>query len=136
MKTPLRDMYNPAFFERLCPVLNDCIPGFDRRDFIFRIFNNAWPDMELKERVRHVSKVLYHFLPKDFSLAAKQIIAISHALKKEKFPQHGFEKIFLADYVDQFGREFPELAAAVTEEIRKAIGAEYSIAPALIKDKV
>jgi hypothetical protein len=92
--------------------------------------------MELKERVRHVSKVLYHFLPKDFSLAAKQVIAISHALKKEKFPQHGFEKVFLADYVEQFGREFPELAADVKKEVGKAFGGEYSIEPLLMENKV
>ena len=129
-------MYNPAFFEQLCPVLESCINDFDRRDFIFRIFNNAWPEMELKERVRHVAKVLHHFMPKDFPQAANQIITISHALKNGKFPQHGFENIFLAEYVESFGRDFPEIAAQTTIAISDAIGAAYSIERLSMANKV
>ena len=136
MKTPLRYMYNPAFFDRLCPVLNDCIAGFDGRDFIFRIFNNAWPDMELKDRVRHIAKVLHHFLPTDFPRAAKLIIAISHALQNENFQQHTLENIFLVEYVEQFGRDFPEIVAEVRKEVAKTIGAEYASEPQLISDKI
>lgn len=136
MKTPFRHIYNPAFFEQLCPVLRDSIVDFDDRDFIFRIFNNAWPDMEFKERVGHIAKVLHHFLPEDFPRAAKLIIAISQALKNRKFPHHGFENIFLAEYIDLFGDGFPDLTAKLKKEVSKTIGAEYAGEPLLIGEKI
>lgn len=119
-------MYNPAFFERLCPVLRDCIPDFDSRDFTFRIFNNAWPDMELKDRVRHISKSLHHFLPKDFAAAAQHIISVSQALRKKDLAEHGFENIFLADYIEMFGREHPHESQAALNEVRKTIAAQFA----------
>lgn len=119
-------MYNPAFFERLCPVLNDCIPDFDSRDFIFRVFNNAWPDMELKERVRHISKALHHFLPADFAAAAQQLISISQALRKKDLAEHGYENIFLADYIETFGGQHPVQSQAALNEVRKTIAAQFA----------
>ena len=92
--------------------------------------------MELKARVRHIAKVLHHFLPTDFPSAAKLIISISHALQKENFPQHQFENIFLAEYVEQFGRGFPEIVAAVRKELAKTIGAEYASEHLLISDQI
>lgn len=132
MKTPLRYMYNPAFFDTLCPVLNECIPGFDSRDFIFRVFNNAWPDMELKERVTHIANVLGHFLPKDFPSALQPVISISRSLKDMAFPHHGFENMFLAVYIDLYGEKHPDLSAQALKEIRDTIGAEYAVEAFLI----
>jgi hypothetical protein len=128
-------MYNPAFFERLCPVLTEFLPEFDNRDFIFRIFNNAWPDMDLRERVRHLSKTMHHFLPKEFPEAADRIVAISKRLKKERSGD-GFENIFLADYIQTFGRKHPDVARLALDEIRNDIGARFAIERLLIGDQV
>ena len=133
MKTPLRNMYNPAFFLFFCPVLAELMPEFDNRDFIFRIFNNAWPDMDLSERVRHLSKTMHHFLPKEFPKAADLIVAISKRLKKEH-SQEGFESIFLADYLQTFGREHPDVSRVALDEIRHDIGARFAIGRLLISE--
>ena len=135
MKTPLRYLYNPSFFERLCPALHDCIPGFDRRDFIFRVFNNAWPEMEFKERVRHIANVLHHFLPHDFPLAAGRLHALSDALKDRDFPLQGIEYIFLADYAERYGAAYPEVAVALRHKLRSTVGAGFAREP-LMHDRV
>jgi len=134
MATPLKFMYNPAFFERLCPVLTECIPGFDCRDFVFRIFNNAWPELELKDRVRHIASVLNHFLPKEFPRAAMQLVALSDALLKKGTPAQGFQMIFLPDYIAVFGQEHPGEALEALAEITKLVSAEYAIRPFLVRD--
>src|SRR5688572_7869374 len=126
MATALKYMYNPSFFERLCPILKDRVPGFDCRDFIFRIFNNDWPDLELKERVRHISTVLHHFLSKDFSIATQQLIVISQTLKSRRVREQGFENIFLADYIEVFGMEHVEESLMAIEEITKLVSAEFA----------
>lgn len=132
MNTPLRYMYNPAFFEQLCSVLSDSIPDFDDRDFIFRVFNNAWPDMDLKQRSSHIASVLHHFLDRDFALAAKQVIRISNGLRKHEFPHHGLENIFLAEYIDLFGGDHSDLTVTVRTELAKTIGAETTNSSSVI----
>lgn len=102
MDTPLKTLYNPYFFERFSAVLSDCIPGFEPKEFIFRIFNNAWPDMSLNERLNHIAKALHHFLSTDYTTAARQILSISNALRDEGFPHQGFENIFLAAFINTY----------------------------------
>lgn len=133
MAEPLKYMYNPAFFERLCPVLGQHIPGFECKDFIFRIFNNEWPDLELKERVRQISHVLHHFLSKDFSEASQQIIRITHALHQRETHPQSFENIFLADYIEVFGLEHINESMNALEEITRLVSAEYAIRPFIIR---
>lgn len=98
--------YDPAFFERLCPVLEGCIPAFNRRDFIFRVFNNTWPDMCYQQRVTHIASVLRDFLPADFTQAALYVTAISKRLRRAVISDRGIEFAFLLKYVELFGTEY------------------------------
>ncbi len=133
MTTALKYMYNPLFFERLCPTLSEHIPGFDGRNFVFRIFNNQWPDLGLKERVRHICLILHHFLSKDFSVACQQLIVISQTLRSRHHREQGFEYIFLTDYIEVFGLDQPQLSLPALEEITKLVSAEYAIRPFIIR---
>jgi len=128
MTTPLKYMYNPAYFEKICPVLNQSLPGFDCRDFIFRIFNNEWPDKELKERVRHIAVVLHNFLDKDFRKGSRQVVAIAEALMKTERLQ-GFENMFLADYIEVFGIDHPDESLTALEEVTKLVSGEFAVRP-------
>lgn len=134
MAQALKDMYNPRFFEKLCPILKMCIPRFDCTDFIFRIFNNQWPDLELKERVRHITIVLHHFLPKDFPQAAQILVRLSQKLRNNGISEQGFETIFLPDYIEVYGLEHPVASLKAIEEITKLVSAEYAIRPFIIED--
>lgn len=100
----LKCMYNPQYFEAMCPVLRDSIPGFDCRDFIFRVFDNQWPDLGLEQRVRHITKALHHFLPDDFPSAVDLLIVVARELEK-RGGSHGFENMFLPEYIEVYGRE-------------------------------
>ena len=133
MAEPLKNMYNPAFFERLCPALKHSIPGFDCRDFILRIFNNQWPDLELKERVRHISVVMHHFLPKDFPSASDMLVKLSESLRSQGAREQGFETIFIADYIQVFGLNYPDESLNALEHITKLVSAEFAIRPFIIR---
>jgi len=121
-------MYNPSYFETLCPVLARCLPGFNAREFIFRVFNNAWPDMELKERVRHISTVLHHFLDQDFTRAASQVVDISRALMNASRRQ-AFENIFLPDYIEVYGCDHPDASLDALGEVTQLVSAEFAVRP-------
>ena len=132
MATPLKYMYNPAFFEKLCPVLEQCIPGFHSQEFIFRIFNNQWPDLELKERVRRITTVLHQMLPPQFGLAVQHILLISRILEAGDRLQ-GFEYIFLPDYIEAHGLDHPDASLEALGEITRLVSAEFAVRPFLIR---
>jgi 3-methyladenine DNA glycosylase AlkC len=129
----LKHMYNPSFFEKLCPVLKKAIPGFDCRNFIHRVFNNRWPDLELKERVRHIALVLNHFMPKDFSVASSTLVSLSEELRKAGISEQGFAVIFIPEYIQVFGIEHPEESLAALERITILVSAEFAIRPFLLR---
>ena len=135
MKTPLRYLYNPAFFERLCPVLEQSIPGFDTRDFIFRVFNNAWPDLELQERTRHVAMVLDGFLPDDFPAAMELVLEVANSLKSRAFFQQGFEHLFLARYVESYNEKYPDLSCLGLQKLQELIDSRHISEPLLLDNR-
>jgi 3-methyladenine DNA glycosylase AlkC len=135
MAEPLKNMYNVEFFEKLCPVLRATIPRFDCRDFIYRVFNNRWPDLELKERVRHIAVVLHHFLPTHFNAAAGILVKLSQALRKASTTEQGFATIFIPEYILVYGQEHPEQSLAALEEITKLVSAEFAIRPFLLQHR-
>lgn len=130
---PLKNMFNPAYFEKLCPVLTATIPKFDCRDFIHRVFNNTWPDLELKERVRHIANVLHYFLPQDFKSAAKMLVKLSSELRKTETAEQGFQTIFIPEYVLIFGTAYVDESLAALEEITQLVSAEFAIRPFIIQ---
>src|SRR5690349_20537224 len=81
--------YNPFYFEDLCDILQLHTRGFDRSQFILRIFNNAWPDLDFAERSRHIALVVQHFLGADFNASMKilhRVVEFSERRKTEAFP--------------------------------------------------
>ena len=131
MAALLKDLYNPRFFEKLCPVLKKEIPGFDCRDFIFRVFNNAWPDLELKARARHIATVLHHFLTPDFNHNTTSLIRISNALRRTD--SQNLLYFFIPDYLEIYGLDHPEQSLKTMEQITKLVSAEFAVRPFLIR---
>jgi 3-methyladenine DNA glycosylase AlkC len=131
MAEPLKNMYNPAFFEMLCPMMKETIPGFNCSQFIVRIFNNEWPELELKKRVRHITTFLHDFLSGNFAQDAAMLVKLSQALKEKGI--QGFATIFLPDYIEVYGIEHPEESLSAIEEITKLVSAEFAIRPFIVR---
>ena len=129
MSEPLKYMYNPQFFERLCPVLKAVIPQFEERKFVHRVFDTTWPDLELKQRTRQVTNALHNFLPGDFPRAMEMVVSISHLLRKNKEHEHMYPFIFLPEYIELYGINHFELSMKAIEESTKLVSAEFAIRP-------
>lgn len=133
MAEALKNMYNPEFFERLCPVMRATIPGFDCKYFIHRVFDNQWPDLELKQRVRHIAVTLRDFLPAEFPEAASVLVKLSYNLRQGLVPEQGFATIFIPEYIQVFGLDHPETSLDALEEITQLVSGEFAIRPFLLK---
>ncbi|HEY0652323.1 MAG TPA: DNA alkylation repair protein [Chryseosolibacter sp.] len=133
MAEALKHMYNPDFFERLCPVLRSSIPGFDCKYFIHRIFNNEWPDLELKQRVRHIAVTLHDFLPADFPEAADILVRLSEQLRENEIHEQGFATIFIPQYIQVYGLDHPTVSLNALEKITQLVSAEFAIRPFILQ---
>jgi 3-methyladenine DNA glycosylase AlkC len=133
MSQPLKYMYNPQFFERLCPVLKAVIPHFEERKFVHKVFDTTWPDLELKQRTRQVTKVLHNFLPGEFPKAMEMVISISQLLRNNKEHEQIYPFIFLPEYIELYGINHFELSMKAIEESTKLVSAEFAIRPFIVR---
>jgi 3-methyladenine DNA glycosylase AlkC len=132
MAEPLKYMYNSQFFERLCPFLQQEFPGFPCRQFIYRVFDKEWPELELKQRVRHITHALHEFLPANFIEAAESLARLSQKLLNGGMREQAFACIFIPDYVEVYGIDHPKESLAALEQITQLVSAEFAIRPFII----
>ncbi len=132
MSEPLKHMYNVQFFERLCPVLNEVIPNFDERRFVYDVFDTTWPDLELKQRTRQITVALGRCLPSDYREAVELVICLSNLLRKKE-KQQSYPYIFLPDFIELFGLDHFSRSMKAIEECTKFVSAEFAIRPFIIR---
>ena len=63
MAEQLKNLYSQEFIEKLSISLKNSYKDFKKDEFKKAIFTNNWESLELKQRMRHISKNLYEFLP-------------------------------------------------------------------------
>ena len=136
MSAPLlKDLYSPAFYQKFTNILNRIIPGLDKDSFHQQIFTEDWPQKELKDRMRHTTAVLHHFLPDDFPQATGKIVEVVEVLEKE-MTDYRLEFMFLPDYIERFGLEHYEAAVQAMERITQFTSCEFAVRPFIIKYEV
>ena len=132
MSEPLKFMYNAQFFETLCPVLKEVIPHFEERRFVYQVFDTAWPDLELKQRTRQVTKALYNVLPAEYPKAVEMVISISNLLRNKEREQ-SYPFIFLPEFIELYGMDHFSLSMKAIEESTKLVSAEFAIRPYIVR---
>lgn len=131
MAEPLKHIYNPQFFDRLTPVLERRIRNFDSRKFIHLVFDNRWPDLELKARVRHVTTALHRFMPADFLSASSLIRSIAEDIR-DSGEKGDFAWIFLPDYIECYGLQHPAESLEALADITRLVSAEFAVRPFIL----
>lgn len=131
---PLKYMYNETFFNGFNEKFSKIKSDFDYSKFKKEIFNKEWDNLELKERMRHISLTLNNHLPKDFKKASKILIDLTHLLKSAD-QKLGFEYTFLADYIELYGSNDYETSVVAMEEITQFTTCEFCVRPFIIEDR-
>ena len=131
MSEPLKYMYNVNFFERLYPVLKTVIPGFEERRFVYTVFDREWPDLELKQRTRQITRALNKFLPAEYPKAVEMVMSLT-TLLRENEKEQSYPFIFLPEYVELYGLHHFSLSMQALEESTKLVSAEFAIRPFIL----
>lgn len=133
MPEPLKNYYNDAFFDSLTTHLSKAVKGFDKTVFIEKIYSQTWPQLELKQRIRHITTVLHDFLPKDFGKATDTLIKITDSVLDGAEGKMNYFYSFMPDYVEVYGIDDYENSLRGLERITHLASAEFAIRPFIIK---
>ncbi len=134
MPTPLKYLYNDQFFDQFCHALNEVYDKFDSRGFMESVYANGWEEMELKQRMRHISTMLQQYLPSDYSDAIAVILKLV-AYAKKHHEGMALEYMFLPDFIEQYGLNEVELSINAMEQITSLTSCEFAVRPFIIRDQ-
>ncbi|AOM77828.1 DNA alkylation repair protein [Pedobacter steynii] len=133
MSSLLKDIYSPAFYDRLSDVLLQTVPAFDKKKFTVQIFDQDFEHKELKARMKHTAQVLHVFLPNDYGQTVDLLFEIITGLRKNRIGEDGLAFMFLPDYIETYGMEDYENSVRAIEFITQFVSCEFSVRPFILK---
>ncbi len=130
MPTKLKDLYfSDVFIEALVRGTRDVFSEFDENKFTRLVYDEAWPERELKDKMRHVTRCLHATLPA-FYPAALDILAKVGPLFT------GFDAMVFPDYVECYGLDHWELSLPALALFTRLCSSEFAVRPFLQQDPV
>lgn len=133
MPEPLKNMYNPAFYNKLADQLSQIINSFNIQAFLEDIFDSNWNIKELKDRMRHTADILAKNLPNSFKESAPLILALTQLAKENQTKWDGFLYMFIPDYIERYGINYFQIACPLLEEVTQLSSCEFAVRPFIIK---
>jgi len=131
-KFSLKDqLFNPVKIGLLSASLQNVYPDFERHLFENEIIEQL-PQLELKARIKSISKSLQKYLPQDYKTAVHILInALPEALDESKTDNDFGDFIYapFAEFIATFGcnAEYLFFSLNALKEITKRFSAEFSI---------
>ncbi|WP_293309805.1 DNA alkylation repair protein [Pedobacter sp. UBA5917] len=133
MASPLKNLYSPAFYDRLARVLAVTIPNFDKEKFVKEIFTADFESKELKERMKHTSKVLHNFLPENYPQTIELVKKTIEQLRMQGIGEDGLAFMFLPDYIETYGINHFETSVEALEFVTQFVSCEFAVRPFILK---
>jgi len=129
----LKDLYSPAFYQKLSIILQQVLPSFDPVRFTNLIFTPEFEQKELKDRMRHTARAMHLFMSDDFEEAVRLIEKIIAKLREARFGEHSLEFMFLPDYIENYGINDYKNSVKAIELTTQFVSCEFAIRPFLLK---
>jgi len=120
----LKDQYfTTEFYQNLTSVTKQNYPELNEKKF-HRAITNEHQSLELKERLKLCSRILYEQLPKDYPTALHLILKIAPSFS-------GFRAMFFPDFVASYGLGHYELSINALQQLTSYSSSEFAIRPFL-----
>lgn len=123
---PLKNVYSNQFISDLAQKLKKNYTSFNSVEFLNTVFDNEWPQKELKQRMRHITNSLHIFLPKNYQKALNVLIKVA--------PNYtGFAPMFFPDFVETYGLDHFNESIKALEFFTQFSSSEFAVRPFIIK---
>lgn len=133
MPEPLKNIFSRPLLEPFAATVRQVWPSFPVQPFLDQLFDAQWEPLELKQRIRRISHVLRDHLPPEYPEA----LSVLEKTTKHYLAQHGekltFEYIFIPDFVETHGVEYPDQSIPALETLTQWSSAEFAVRPFLLR---
>jgi 3-methyladenine DNA glycosylase AlkC len=129
----LKNIYNAEFLNKVVAEMALVHPIFPEKEFLNDVFDQNWTQLELKQRIRHISLCLRKHLPESYPIAVSILVKIAQNIIARNGQRMSFEWGILPDFVEAFGIDAPEVSIPALEIITQLASAEFAIRPFLLK---
>ncbi len=134
MATPLKYLYNEAFFEKFLINIKAIDPDIEGKDLLQCIQQYPWEELELKQRMRHITTSLGTVLAgRTYAQQIDFLLRLLREVQTNGVEEHTIEYLFLPDFVAYYGIDDYELSIAALEEITVFVSAEFAVRPFIMK---
>ncbi len=123
----LKYLYSEEYISTLLNSLE--YPSLNHKDFKIAIFDDAWKERELKDRMRHISITLGLFLPKKYAdaieILKKSFLQLNHAYR--------LENMIFQDFVEVYGLDDFQTSMDAMEFFTIDSSSEFAIRKFILK---
>jgi 3-methyladenine DNA glycosylase AlkC len=129
----LKNIYSPKWVAQAAAEIQKTHSTFDRAGFQTLVFHDAWPGLELKQRVRHIAYCLRQCLPPSYPEAVGVLVRVVERMIARDGDRLSFEWGILPDFVEAFGTDDPDTSLPAIETLTRLSSAEFAIRPFLLR---
>jgi len=130
---PLKNLFSRPLLEPFAAEVLAVWPAFECEIFLQRLFDAQWEGLELKQRVRRISRVLREVLPTEYPDALEVVVKTTQRYLASHGDKLTFAYTFLPDFVEAHGVDFPEHSIAALETLTRWSSAEFAVRPLLLR---
>lgn len=131
MPEPLKNMYNEGYVSTVSKAIEAVHPQFDSVGFAHRVFDEGWSERELKDRMRHITHCLQHFLPDNYDAS---ITILRESAESKSLKAYTFENMIFPDFVEVYGLNHWDVSLPALEQFTQLSSAEFAVRPFILQD--
>lgn len=122
MPEPLKNLYTPELVASVAQRVEAEWSGFDCEAFRDAVFDEAWPQRELKQRMAHITVCLHEYLQLPYGEAINVLVgAASHF--------EGFEYMFFPAFAEQYGLDHYQTSVDALGSFTAYASSEFAVRP-------
>lgn len=133
MAEPLKNIFSRRLIEPFAAEIQAAWPKFPTQNFLNQVFDSNWENLELKQRVRHISHVLRAQLPAAYPDALEIVVKTTQRYLDRHGEKLTFEYTFLPDFVETHGPDYPDASIPALETLTQWSSAEFAVRPFLLR---
>jgi 3-methyladenine DNA glycosylase AlkC len=133
MAEPLKNIFSRRLIEPFAAEIQAAWPKFPTQSFLNQLFDSNWENLELKQRVRHISHVLRAQLPAAYPEALDIVVKTTQRYLDRHGEKLTFEYTFLPDFVETHGPDYPDASIPALETLTQWSSAEFAVRPFLLR---
>lgn len=128
MPDALKDIYDLAYLQRVADQFSCHHNGFNKDDFLKRVFDPDWEGRELKARMAHIRTCIHEVLNLPYPEAVPVICNAATEFG-------GYEAMFFPDYIEAYGGDSWEVSLPALEWLTQFSSSEFAVRPFIIADQ-